>query len=361
MASSGTKCCITWCWIIQVLLWISMIFLICGIIIGKDLLGASLGTFSGLYVIYVISNLCSPNLSYLCNKHGSNSIHTYMKQLFYTPPSIVWHIECYHYETTYHTVTDSNGNTTTETRSHKVTTFSMSREFNYYTWRDTSGLFLLDSHKIFQSEKKKYIKLELSLDIDFADPITQYDYQVQKDEFYNSNRWRDTHANFTESFNVRGLNKYNMVRISEDKTAGVNCCWLLIFTFFLPVAELYKMYVDSLCIEQDYKIKKIVSSRYNLQEQEHSVRWEKVIPTLVIFNNPQIVFNEAPTPIHNNPILPSMEELEQAKNMKPLNTHSNEGYTPYFSKESPNQGNIMTNLQQPSQMEVQGGMMTNYQ
>jgi hypothetical protein len=360
MSSGGTKCCITWCWIIQVLLWASIIFFIFGVTSRDDgLFSGSLATLITFYVIYVISNLCSPAMSYLCHKHGAFSIHNLMKQIFYNPPTIRWHVECYHYETSYHTHTDSNGNTRTETKSNRVTTFTGSRDFHYYTWRDVSGLFLLDSHKVYNGEKKVYIKLELNLDVDFADDITRLDYQRQKDDFYYENRWRDTHISFSESKIVNGFNQYNMVRISDYRPAGINCGWFLIFTFFFPFAEIYKMYVDSFCIDQDYTVKKVVSSRYNLQVEEHAQKWVVSLPTLVIFNQPQIVYNEAPNPIHNSPVLPSMEELEQAKNFSYSSTGNKDNYTPHFQKESPSQGGMMSNFTEPQQTNTQGASLSN--
>jgi hypothetical protein len=338
-----------------------MIFFIVGLTVGdQGLFSGSIATMITFYVIYIISNLCSPSLSYLCHKHGALSIHNLMKEIFYNPPTIRWHVECYHYETTYHTHTDSNGDTRTETRQHRVTTYSGSRDFHYYTWRDVSGLFLLDSHKVYNGEKKVYIKLELALDVNFADDITRLDYQRQKDDFYYENRWRDTHISFSESKIVSGFNQYNMVRISENRPPGVNWGYFLLFTFFLPMAEFYKMYVDSFCVDQDYTVKKVVSSRYNLQVEEHAQKWIVSIPTLVIFNQPQIVYNEVPSPIHNTPVLPTMEELEQAKSFTYSSNHGNkDNYRPHFQKESPSQGGMMSSFTEPKQTNSQQGSQMN--
>jgi hypothetical protein len=77
-------------------------------------------------------------------------------------------------------------------------THKESENFLYYSWRDISGLTLLDSHKVFRGPKKVYIKLELEKEIEFADDITRLDYQKQKDNFYYRNRWRDIHVDLSE-------------------------------------------------------------------------------------------------------------------------------------------------------------------
>jgi hypothetical protein len=313
--SCKSICYKIWCWFIMLLLWFSIIFCI---LTFTDV-GSVNGPFAIFllivsYVGYLITNSLSSTCKYIFNKQKTETIHELMRRIFINPPKVSFHVECYHYETRTTTTRDSDGNTKTESTEEKVVTYSEVRAFNYYTWRDTSGLFLLDSHKVFRNFLKTYIKLHIDLDVEFADDITKSDYYRTKEEFYNQNKHRDTHISLTELKNVEGLKTHNMVRITDKEAFGVNKCFFLIFLIFLPFMEFYKIYVDLFCIHQNYKVKKIISSRYNVNSPEYAHKWAEDVPRITIYNQAPIVFDSAPLPMHNSPTMPSLDEIDEAKN-----------------------------------------------
>jgi hypothetical protein len=343
---------------IQLLVWGLIGYLIISAGMKQQDLESPIIAVSVTYLIYLISAFCSPMCSYLFHKHGADSIHHVMQNLFYNPPVITWHIQCYHYETRTSTTKDSKGHRRTHTSRHKVITYTEREQFNFYTWRDISGVFLLDAHKVFKSENKKYIKLALDTDFEFGDDLTRMDYQRQKDNFYFRNRWRDVHCSISETRTIPGFNSYNMIRISQQKASCVSGYTFILFTF-LPFVELYKLYVDSFCVEQDYTIKKVISTRYDLTHQDHCTQWVQYVPTLVIFNQPQVAFNEIPKPMHQNPVLPSLEEINQAKQFNTSISFQNqpvEVYVPHFEDLNPHQQ--YSSL--PMTTEFTQPMMTNF-
>lgn len=357
--AKNAQCCFTWGWIIQILLWLAIIFIVVAhLTVENGVKIFSIILFSFSYLAYLITACCSPMCSYLFNKHKADSIHNYMKTLYYNPPIIEWHVECYHYVTRHHTTRDSKGNTKHHTSEEKVVTHRETERLNYYTWRDISGLFLLDSHKVFQGEKKVYIKLELALNVEFADEITRLDYQRQKDSFYHRNRWRDSHISFRETTKVDGHKQYHMVRISDKRPPCVNGYMYLLLTFVFPIVELFKLYVNQFCIDQDYTLKKVLSTRYNLIEEEHAKTWVASVPQIVIFSQPAVIYNDAPQPMHNSPVLPSMDELETAKTFNHQVSFQHQpadNYTPHFTGQIPPQQEVsgqmyssMAGNQQPS-------------
>ena len=93
-----------------------------------------------------------------------------MGYYFLTPPIIRFHGECYHYETRYHTRTDSQGNIEYYTTEVKVVTYTESYDLPYYSERDVSGLFYLNCEEAYVS-KKHYIKLELLEEINLLMPF----------------------------------------------------------------------------------------------------------------------------------------------------------------------------------------------
>jgi hypothetical protein len=120
----------------------------------------------------------------------------------------------------------------------------------------------------------------------------------------------------------------------------------LFFVFVIPLAELYKMYVDQFCVEQDYTIKKVISSRFNLNQEQYAEPYQNFIPALIIYDQTKQVYCQQTELIHNTPNIPSLDELEEAK--KFTNTHSLpsqgevQNYQPHFEQD-PNFQNLSTN------------------
>jgi hypothetical protein len=278
-----------------------------------------------IYIFYVVLNFASPIASYLSNKHKSDSIHDFIKKMCTGAPGLKWDLECYHY---YYTGRK-------KTKKHKSVTYRESRNFQFFTWRDISGLFLLDSHKVFRSLMKSFIKLELNLEIEFADDITKLDYQMQKDSFYNMNKNRDTHCSITETKELQDFDKFYFIKITDKSPCGVNYSLFVLFTVFIPIVEFYKIYINCFCVEQDFDIKKVVSTRYNLNEQTHAQPWLHRQPSVSVFNQAQVVFGDAPQPCLGSPELPSEDELQRAKlfsnNRTQITGNIGEEYVPHFT------------------------------
>ena len=239
-----------------------------------------LGVF---YLVYFILELCSPTSTYLCNKNSDEGMNQKMIRFFRTPPQIKFYGECYHFETRTETSTDSDGNTTTRTVTEKVVTHSETYYLPYYSVRDVSGLFYLNCGKALL-ENKCYIKLQLRQEINFADVISIMDYENEKTSFNNRNIGRDMYYSFYESRYIPGLTPHNLVRIGQKEPCSVNFCFLLLSTF-LTFAEFYKAYVNSFCIEQKFKIRKIVSTRYNLNQPIYDEKYAALTPQINLISN----------------------------------------------------------------------------
>ena len=262
-------CCYkTACWIFQVLSWASLgvsVFFLCTKK-GSPAIFASFGVF---YIVYIILEFCSVTAKYLCNKSSNQGMYEKMGVHFMTPPLINFHCECYHYETVTTTTTDSEGNTHTSTTTTRVTTYRETYSMPYYSSRDVSGLFLLNCDKAI-AQSKYYIKLELVEEINFADAISVYDYEREKAAFWRRNRFRDAHFDFRESRTIPRMKHHNLVRLHNKESCMVNFFWFFLF-ILLTFGEFYKLYFDSCCIFQRFKVRKLVSTRYDLNQPVYQV------------------------------------------------------------------------------------------
>ena len=301
-----TCCYHAFCWIFQITAWATLIVSIIVAIKGSAEFFACFGI---TYLVYIILEFCSPTSKYLCNKTSDQGIYQKMGQHFRTPPTIAFHCECYHYETRIHYRTNSDGKRESYTTTERVTTYRESYNLPYYSERDVSGLFYLNCDRAFV-EKKHYIKLELKEEINFADAISIYDYEESKAAFWRRNRFRDVHFDFRESRTIPGMKHHNLVKLTTEEPCMVNYFWFFLGTVFM-FAEFLRMYIDSCCVYQKFKVRKLVSTRYDLNQPVYQVFVPQMNLITQQFEYGQEYYN------YVNPSydlqLPTQEELEAAK------------------------------------------------
>ena len=262
-----------------------------------------------------------------------------MREYFHTPPEIRWHLECFHYENHEHTKVSAGTGVGVEhyTSKEKVVTYSEDLNMSYYSARDISGLFLLNCDEALL-KRKCYIKLELIAKIDFADPATVRDYQYQKINFYNLYRYSDEHCSIKEERVIPDMEQYNLIKITNDEPKSINFGLFFLFTM-LTFVEFYKIYINSLCVYQKFDIKKIISTRYDLNLDQYVEKYEAFIPRINLIN---AQYNYQPadyTYLNQNYDLnlPSQEEVEnQLKNQ-------NFDFENGFSGQNPNPNRNMQN------------------
>ena len=307
------NCCYnTFCWIFQIAVWaaiaVTVVLLIMDSLNG-DAAGGMFGGLGFIYVVYLILEFCSPTSKYLCNKSSDQGIYEKMGRHFRTPPEIRFHCECYHYVTRHHTRRDSQGRVEHYTTTERVTTYTETYSLPYYSERDVSGLFYLNCDAAYV-RRKHYIKLELKEEINFADAISYMDYEFEKDRFWRRNRFRDIHFDFTESRVVPGMVHHNLIKMTQEEPCSVNYGLFFLFTI-LTFSEFYKSYVNSFCVYQKFKVRKLVSTRYDLNQPVY----QNFVPQINIIIN-QYQYQPQDYNYINNQIdvqLPTQEELERAK------------------------------------------------
>ena len=308
---SGCSCASCWCWFIQLTVWLSLIFAIISIFL--EIPGVGFGIFGFVYLIYIITMFSSSTFSYLIHQEENNSMYNKMGQYFIAAPSIIFESESYHYEEREKQVNTSEGKNEKQTERVKIVTHRDTFTMPYYSVKDVSGLFLLDVEKA-NINQKCFIKLHLFKEINFADAISYSDYIYHKNEFWARNRYLDVYMNFNERRTIPNWHEYNLVQISNYKPGSVNVCLYILSIFFL-FCELYKNHIDSFCINQSFKVRKLISTRYNLLLPEYMTNYNQMMPCLNLvtetFNYE--VQNTGYCSSDYQVNLPTQEELESAQ------------------------------------------------
>lgn len=86
----------------------------------------------------------------------------------------------------------------------------------------------------------------------------------------------------------------------------------------LTCAEIYKCYIDNKCVPQRFTVRKLISTRYNLNEPQYNARYQSFMPALDLQNQQYTYQPEEYNYLNNdyNPDLPTQEELEKAEQYK---------------------------------------------
>ena len=301
------------CWFFSLLVWVFLILFIYEYVKSSYLI--FICPLVVCYMMYLALEFsCSPISSYLCNKGTDKGIYEYMGKLYMTPPTIKLYCECYHYRNKNYNKRDKNGNIPNRSGEIIITNKKTS-VVPYYSERDVSGLFYLNCDEA-AIKRKTYIKLDLFGEVNFADPISYMDYISYKDEFWRKNRFRDVYMKFNISRQIPGLARQNLIKFRKGHCC-MNYFWFFICNI-LTVGEFYKIFFNSSCVCQSYKIRKVVSTRYDLNQPVYQEQYLQLVPQLNLIT--QQYTYEANYYNYLNPNkkvnVPTTEELRQAEQYK---------------------------------------------
>lgn len=269
-----------------------------------------------VYIIYIILEFCSYTSRFLLNKKSTNSIYNKLKEIFNTFPVLKISCECYHFEKHLEERKDKDGKIITEEVTKRINTYNGSEYFNIYSYRDISGLFKIDlNSEIFKN--KNYIKLTLDTIINFAEPISFSDYQNFKNNFINKNRYKDQKMDIKEESYIPNLTKNNLIKIKDKEPFYINFFYFFICVI-LTMGVPYQIIFDNISIEGKYQIKKVISTRYNLNSVEYDNIYGMYIPAIKLGINE---FNFIPDDYGfiNKDVevnFPTLEEIENASKYK---------------------------------------------
>jgi len=217
----------------------------------QEILGGrvSLGVCYGLYFIEAFFVSTTPR--YLWNQTDPEGIDVYVDRVKCVPPQVVFHVECYHYETHYRTVTDSNGNTRTESYTEKVVTHRASENLQFSTWNDVSGELkgVGTEYRMTRCRfKKSYM---------FADERSRDAYEYQWDYFKKTNN-RDTHMDAWIHFHINGYIARKLAIVGEHE---MHCCvhlaWYLVSSLFLG-SYIYRSWFQDMSVKQSFEFVKCI-------------------------------------------------------------------------------------------------------
>ena len=209
---------------------------------------------ASVYIIYLVLELSSPLLKYLENKETKLNLLEKMNKIFKKTPSL---------ELTSNIKNKDN--------------YNYKFQFKIISSRDISGNFIYNT----KNKHKKFILLKLKQDIIFGDEFTSFDYYTQKEKFIRGLKNENENCKIKELIKIKGVEKYNMLKINDSNPFIVNKILYIIF-IFLTLIELYKLYINYICIYEEFTIRKVISSSKDLSQSSEYNKYNPKINDILI-------------------------------------------------------------------------------
>jgi len=284
------------CWVFQTSSWVGVVAFIILFTIPRSelvineykdddgdwvIIRTSLGYFSLAYaiigpityLIYIGLEVTSLTFKYLEDFDSNSTIKNKMDYWIKLKPDISIEWDCYHYETRTHTETDSQGRKSTYTEEEKISKDYGTYKFNYFSCRDISGKFTLESNSCLKS----YILLNITSSVEFADEetIAAYNKELERIKSYSS---KDTDFDLKEMKIIHFLSENQILLTNKCCCCFLNKC---IFMFFvlIGIGEIYKILFYCMGSVKYFTVKKAVS-RKDLGDNKYSEKYYMQNPSI---------------------------------------------------------------------------------
>ena len=230
-------------WILTLGIWASIFVVIITDLVNLVIVG-------GLYIIYLLLELCSNIMDLYSSQKSPHEINELIGKLFKSTPSIEFICEIYKTKK----YKDSRG----IEKEKYIFSHSKKDNLNILSARDVSGYLHL------HSDEKYYAILNIQSVINFADTISFSDYKEKRNEIKNYKELGYDHYEYKEKIKICDIdNTYFLINIY----GGESCLltkWAYIISVILTLGQLYKLILFCLTKQMTFVIKKIISTRYDL-------------------------------------------------------------------------------------------------
>lgn len=224
-------------------------------------------------VIYLRTQLLSPNLEYLRNVCDQESTPEYLELLRSTKPVIKMSIRCFHYTgmgLDQNRDPESAHVVVTEGELKKIQTHHATKEFVFDTWEDQSSA-------LGGLEQFGMIKLKLKTRIGFADEFTKQKFEEEQARFIDEHKGKDTQYEYKAFFEVPNLRPKSLsISQTASRPALLSVEWYMTCTFFL-VGWPYNEWLDVKSTKVSYIVQKVVKREPTQEDNLRRLASERVL------------------------------------------------------------------------------------
>ena len=245
-------------------LWLWLIYLIIYYGANLDQYSDLFGTLSTiaiicvslLYIVILVESWLSSERQYIKNLSELTSATERIESIRNTQPNVSMIAECYHYELRTRTVsyTDANGHSHSRTESYqeKVISAVIRERFLFTHWFDCSQSSLTDVGKV------GITKIDMQLTVQFGDETTAQHFNEKFERFKHQNRDGDVFVQFFVSTTVYGFEKRLAAYTDAGNKPGwIGSRWFWLATFFC-LGWPYRIVFNHITQKTEYNVVKII-------------------------------------------------------------------------------------------------------
>eukprot|EP00826_Nyctotherus_ovalis_P037761 TRINITY_DN3472_c0_g2_i4.p1 TRINITY_DN3472_c0_g2~~TRINITY_DN3472_c0_g2_i4.p1 ORF type:complete len:393 (+),score=64.68 TRINITY_DN3472_c0_g2_i4:154-1332(+) len=262
-------------WIANLLVWGAIVFVVVAYAADMSYMirHISIVVLVVCATIYYCETFTCSYCVYFFRKTIAAQSYEDIDKMFKAAPLVTLNVACYHYRTVYSRGISSTG---------RVVTHLGSEEFRYTSWRDASGEFILGTSKAEHNESVAYVLFDLSLDVQFASDGTAEDYGRAKQSIIERNRF-DRFQEYYQQNSIPHFQDSFLIQVTDQPP----CCFGLgYFIFFglLTFNAFYSTYFDCYCHKQEFTIRKVISTRADLNAPDMQSQYAYYDPRMQVAN-----------------------------------------------------------------------------
>ena len=144
--------------------------------------------------------------------------------------------------------------------------------------------------------------------------MTLYDIENIKNELYLKNRYEDLFIEVSVNRYLPSKKDYYLINLTNSKNPLLKR-WVYILSIILMIDQFYKLYLECVWSKQFFVIRKIISSRKNVLEND---KYSQFTPGYITPKDNFVAERNSIGGVNNEikPILPTEEEIEKATTYK---------------------------------------------
>lgn len=220
---------------------------------NKGLIFALIFLCSVCYIVYIILEFCSRSYEFFSSIENFHDLTTELNEIYQGKVELKFHFESYSYRTTiqYNAYTKTN-----ESAQEIVTNYMKDKLFEYKYSVDISDKDVLNQRN------NIYTILQLEYEYFFYDEATLNDFEQQKQAFSIENHSKHTGTYLDERLisNFSVFKEYVYGRLMNKDISFFSKKWFIFF-ILLGMGVIYKIYINKYILRQKYIIKKLISTR----------------------------------------------------------------------------------------------------
>jgi len=148
----------------------------------------------------------------------------------------------------------------------------------YNSCRDVSGELKIEEND------KMFLMLNLNLIVNYDDETSQDERNRQLRVVEDENEDKKLTMKTEEINELEGFEPHLMMKLNRKEKKFIDCNIYYFLIVCIPIVEIYKYYIESICVHKDFTIKKVISTHSDINDTRLDSKYKQNNPVISIDN-----------------------------------------------------------------------------